>query len=265
MPRPSIVEIDDTFADLIGEPTAERLVSRVHSTGDCQTCGDSLGDKHVNLYAQCLMRSPDGLGPWVITAHHAQCQAAAMSATGVVSIDSSIGITYRALSLSVASDAGRKTGWVYRMVERGAGIGDRLPILWICPSIDFFMIDVVSPGNSIDTDLQQYLQEPGFHSMVDTVPDAAATEGPKGAKAIIDNGVLITTPPLGWSIKIHPGGGYERAVRASGGVLVLISTYGGIHTTGLVDGALDGLISAGEVAGAWVPLSQEDAVALLDV
>lgn len=251
-----MIEIADDFADLIGRPTAERLVSRVHSTGDCQTCGSSLGDGLVNLYAQCLIRSPDGIGPWVITAHHPDCQAATMSKTGEVVINSSIGITYRAIALSIGTGQARRGGWIARMLERGSGIGPVLPILWVCPSIDFFMIDVVSPGNAIDTDLQQYLSEPDFHNMIDSVPDPTATEGPKGAQAVIDEGTLITTPPMGWSLRINPGGPYETAIRDSGGVLVLVSTYGGIHTPGLIDGALEPLVSAGEVAGAWAPLAQ---------
>lgn len=257
MPRPAVIEISDDFADLIGEPTAQRLVSRVHSTGDCQTCGISLGGGQVNLFAQCLMRSPDGLGPWLITAHHSACQAAAMSRSGEVSIDSSIGVTYRAVALSVPTSQPRKGSWLARLLERGTGIGPLLPILWVCPSIDFFMIDVVSPGNSIDTDLQQYLKEPGFHNMVDSVPDTTATRGPKGSKALLDNGVLITTPPMGWSLSINQAGTYEHAIQDCGGVLVLVSTYGGIHTPGLIDHALESLIAAGEVAGAWVPLQPE--------
>jgi hypothetical protein len=251
-----MIEIADDFADLIGRPTAERLVSRVHSTGDCQTCGASLGEDLVNLYAQCLMRSPDGFGPWVVTAHHPGCQAAAVSKSGAVEIDSSIGITYRAVALSIETAQARRGGWIARMMGRGAGIGPVLPILWVCPSIDFFMIDVVSPGNAIDTDLQQYLGEPAFHNMIESVPDLAETEGPKGALAVIDEGVLITTPPMGWSVRIEPNGPYERAVRDCGGVLALVSTYGGIHTPGLLNGALEPLVSAGEVAGAWVPLGR---------
>lgn len=238
-------------------PTAQRLVSRVHSTGDCQTCGDSLGAGRVTLNAQCLMRSPDGIGPWVITAHHARCQVAATSFTGAVTIDSSIGITYRALSLSLATADARRGGWVSRMMESGAGIGPRLPILWICPAIDFFMIDVVTQGNAIDTDLQQYLSEPSFHNMIDTVPNPAAKQGPQGSAAVIDDGTLTTTPPMGWSLHIDQGGPYEQAIRNCSGVLVLVSTYGGIHTPGLLEEALESLISAGEVAGAWVPLKQQ--------
>lgn len=255
MPRPPVIEINDDFADLIGEPTAQRLVSRVHSTGDCQTCGNSLGTHPVNLNAQCLTRSPDGLGPWVITAHHAHCHPASMTKTGSVTIDSSIGITYRAVALTLKPGRGGSGRWLEAMRGSGAGIELPLPILWVCPSIDFFLIDVVSPGNAIDTDLQQYLQEPGFHNMVDSFPDPQALKGPKGSVAILDDGLLITTPPMGFSLAIDPGGPYEQAIRTNSGVLALVSTYGGIHTPGLIDHAMEPLITAGEVAGAWVPLA----------
>jgi hypothetical protein len=143
------------------------------------------------------------------------------------------------------------------MMERGSGIGLRLPILWICPAIDFFMIDVVSQGNAIDTDLQQYLAEPDFHNMINTVPNPAATTGPKGSMAILDDGMLQTTPPMGWSVQIAPGGPYENGIRDCDGVLVFVSTYGGIHTPGLLNDTLESLVSAGEVAGAWVPLQHQ--------
>jgi len=255
MPRPPVIEINDDFVQLVGEPTAQRLVSRVHSDGDCQTCGASLGALPVNLLAQCLTRSAEGFGPWLVTAHHVQCERPVMTRTGAVKIESSIGVTYRAVGLSLRPGQRGTGGLLARLKTETPTIETPLPILWVCPSIDLFLIDVVSPGNAIDRDLQQYLQEPGFHNMIDSLPSPRDHKGPQGTRARIDGNLLITTPPMGWSLAIEPDGPYERAIHANGGVLVLVSTSGAIHTPGLLEAALDPLITAGEVAGAWVPLA----------
>lgn len=255
MPRPPVIEINDDFTRLIGEPTAQRLVSRVHSDGDCQTCGSPLGARPVNLLAQCLIRSAEGVGPWVVTAHHIECERPGMTQTGSVKINSSIGITYRAVGLTLHPGQPGTGGLLARMQAAEPALQTPAPLLWVCPSIDFFLVDVVSHGNAIDRDLQQYLREPGFHNMIDSLPSSRDSHGPQGAHAVLDGGLLLTTPPMGWSLAIEAGGQYERAIRANGAVTVLVSTSGAIHTPGLLDAALDPLIDAGEVAGAWVPLA----------